>query len=140
MGEVINIRSEEESELIWVCQCGCSTFELLSSQELRCANCELMSTFETAAWDNYWDKGEMRADDAAPRFSDVQGCGSVDFARARLNRIASQSDVALLVVATEDGSVSVWSSDRGEDHLAWAEERIDIAHALLGNRIGCSRD
>ena len=125
MSDVIKLPSKQER--IWVCSCGCSTFELL---EVGGARCSLCSTDVEGA--GTWFGTDPAAGDAAePPVRDVQGNGSVDFVRRHMQEKAKGDDCALMVLAFEDGSVSVWSPAESDDEKNWAYRRLSDACALI---------
>lgn len=115
---------------IWICDCGCSTFELLSNGTARCAACDADHEGVGSGW---LDRSEDRRSPHAEKetFADVQGNGSVEFARRRVAQMASDENAVLLVVAREDGSLSAWSKAERAEQFAWAEEKLKQATALV---------
>ena len=109
---------------IWVCACGCSTFELFEDGEAKCAICGTQP--ETGGWSVPETKAEYDGDP----IKDVSGNGSVEFARARVRKLASQEDALLLIVASEDG-VTVWSAAETAEQRDWVRERISQAADIV---------
>ena len=119
---------------IFVCDCGCSTFALLEDGEAQCANCASMVSGAHGTWFEAIEGAPDHPVDAEPPFQDVQGNGSVEFARARIARMASDDDVKLLVIARESGAVHVWSEAETEEQAKWTEEQLEAAAGILRKR------
>jgi len=121
---------------IWVCACGCSTFELLSTHMLHCPVCETVSASPDGGWytldtDKMW-QGDTP--DATP-IRDISGNGSVEFARARLRKYAADDDVAAILVFKEDGAVHAWSAVETREQLEWLKQKLDVAYELTTRNI-----
>ncbi len=116
---------------LWVCQCGCSTFELLDTGDARCASCCEVSDGRGEGWYSVIaDKGDRSAELGSPT-RDVQGNGSVEFARRRLQHLSSGEDVCGIVVMRDDGAVHAWGMIETADHLSWFEKNLEIAGDLV---------
>lgn len=128
MTNVVELNKPEP--MLWVCDCGCSTFELLSDGTARCAGCNASHDGMDGGWlEKAGDKRTKYAE--GDIVADVQGNGSVEFARRRLAKIAADDDVSLLIVAKRDGAVSVWSEAETEAQLKWVKKRIKIGKNLI---------
>lgn len=132
MSSVANLNPPQRR--IWVCACGCSTFNLMSDGAAICANCEwdVMDANDPAGWVRLPAEAEY-AGERSP-YEDVQGNGSVDFARARIGRLAKDDDVELVVLARTDGTVHAWGTMDTVERLDWARERLVEAAKLLGGK------
>ncbi len=123
------IQIEKPEPLIYVCECGCSSFGLLSDGSTECQNCGTVD----AEWHGGWENHDpvLRGKDASASFTDTTGNGSVDFARARMSRIASDDDCTLIVIAKDDSTVHVWPKAEEQQQLARASKQMDVAMNLL---------
>jgi hypothetical protein len=130
MGEVIAIAKLEPR--IWVCNCGCSTFELRDNGEAACAACQALADVDGSGWAS-WDAQSNH--DESTAFTDVQGNGSVDFARRRVADMAKSDDAALLLVVRKDGGFSLWSEAETVEQVAWAKRKFRAAAALLKRKV-----
>jgi hypothetical protein len=130
MSEVIPLRPEKEP-LVWVCQCGCSTFELLSTSEVRCPVCSVVSSAE-GAW--YAPDSDKEWDGEAP-IRDISGNGSVEFARHQLIHHAKDDESCAIVVFNIGGSLHTWSMVENREQLEWFKEKLAIAYDLTAKRI-----
>lgn len=124
-------RIGEKPDVIFVCTCGCSTWRLLDSGAIECAACDSRGT-DFGSW--YTKKPDVPPRDETP-FSDVQGNGSIEFARARLERMAGDADVKLIAIARKDGSVHLWTDADGRKQVKWALRRLKTAAGLLKKRL-----
>ena len=124
MSKIIDFPVVEDR--IWVCLCGCSTFKLIEDGSMECSACGNWS--RDGSW--YEDKPAGGAG-AGAAFSDVQGNGSVEFARAHMRRMASDPEMQMVAVARPDGSVSAWFNVGSEDERKWMHRRLDDIRGLL---------
>lgn len=125
----IAMGAEGQSAAIWVCRCGCSTWELCEDGSGRCANCNMPSPCAGKWYRIKPDAGDV---DAAP-YGMVRGNGSVSFARERLKRLSGSEDAAMLIVAMSDGSVSLWCAAETKKQRRWAFRRLKEARGMLKN-------
>lgn len=114
---------------IWICDCGCSTFELLESGWAQCASCA--DDLEHGTWFEKIKGGKARPEDAEEPFSDIQGNGSVDFAMHSARRAASQADLKVLVAVNAEGKVTAWTGAETKNQIEWVLDRIDQGRALI---------
>lgn len=126
MSEVVDFPGKR----IFVCLCGCSTWELLEDGTTRCAACEKV-TLDGGSW---FDERPEARECSDPPFRDIQGNGSVDFPRRRVVTLAADDDVALIIVAKHGGHVSVWSMAETADQFAWVRRKMKVATGLLRER------
>lgn len=112
---------------IWICGCGCSTFELFEDGGHGCAACGL--EFHEGSWyEVVPDAGEYQGEP----FRDVMWNGCVDFARRRVKRLVEGDDVVMIVVAKSGGEVSAWfGGDATAERKAWFGRRLSDARAML---------
>lgn len=129
MGEVTQIGARPDT--IFVCQCGCSTWRLLNDATVECAACENRS-MSAAAW--YEEKPKAPEFDGEP-FVDIQGNGSVEFARSRLQRMAADPDLSLIVLVRENGTIHMWSNAETKKRIKWTVQRLKQAADLLKRRV-----
>lgn len=131
MAEILGFPGVQDR--IVVCECGCSTFELLEAGGTLCAACGA-DGLGAVSW--YAVKPDGREWVGEEPVRAVQGNGSVEFARRRAVQIATDDEVVLLVSALPSGSVTTWGAIETEDQRAWMLERLDQARAMiLGWRI-----
>jgi hypothetical protein len=126
MSEVVQFPAKSED--IWVCQCGCGTFELLAVGTARCAACETPAGAEQGGWNPPKNAPEWIGD---PPIMDLHGNGSESFARVRMAQIVKDQDVSVIVIARDNGTVHAWSSAETPEQLAWVKERLAAASDLL---------
>lgn len=125
MSDVIKFPTSDATR-IWVCDCGCSTFELLSTGDTQCASCGEVSSNEggwfTPDSDNEWN-GETPV-------RDVKANGCVDFSRRKLVQYAQSSDACTILVVDADGSVHLWTEVSTPEQLEWLRRKFDQAHDI----------
>lgn len=126
MGDVVKIPRK-----ILLCICGCSTFEMYLDGTTECSNCGETSLAEGTGW-----APDPKVESKAERepFKDVQGNGSIEFTKRRLQRLASAEDVAMLVIAFDDGSVTTWANADTKERCDWVASRMSIAQSLIAVR------
>lgn len=129
MAEIISLKPEP---MLWICACGCSTFEILSDGSANCAACCSPHDVDGAGWSSWVAMSDKNEDST---FRDVQGNGSVEFARRRVAQMATDDTAAVVVVARRDGSVSTWSEVETADQAQWVRERLTQAADLITAKI-----
>ncbi len=134
MSDVIqlNTKKEEPEPMVWVCACGCCTYELLSDSTVRCAMCGAA----TAGTDGGWDAPETdkKWDGEAP-IRDISGNGSVEFARRRIETYVKDPGACAILVFDDTGSIHTWSKIETKEQLAWLREKLDASYELVSKRI-----
>jgi hypothetical protein len=113
---------------IWVCTCGCSTFNLLEDGIVKCAMCEEVSHDGYGGWampntTTMWD--------GDPPIHRIEGNGSVEFAKCLVLKHAGAEDAALLAVVNHGGTIHVWSVCETEEQIVWARDRLDAVKELV---------
>ncbi len=132
MTKIVDFPKEktEEKLLIWVCNCGCVTFELFSDGSAICANCGAVSG------NGGWNPPENASEHNGEVISVVRGNGPDepdDFTRALVARRMADPKCVFSTALLEDGTISVWSS-YDYSGPGKVQESIDTALALLGNQ------
>ncbi|WP_299830641.1 hypothetical protein [uncultured Roseobacter sp.] len=103
---------------VWVCLCGCSSFALRSDGGTECQNCGEQDN------DGGWHipkGGQWEGDEPV---ADIQGNGSVEFAMARVKRLAADDDVALVAIAKEDGRLHLWGGAETPEQEEWVKQKL----------------
>ena len=132
MADVVNFSGATADRQIWVCVCGCSTWELNRDGTAQCAGCDGLTEAEAGGWFTAIEDGPERDPDLPGPVADVQGNGSVEFARRRMARLAEGDDVRMLVVVRDSSAVSLWRAETStEEGLRWMRERLDDAREML---------
>jgi len=116
---------------IWVCSCGCSTFSLRADGEAECAACENIIDAGSGGWFPAIKEGPERDPAADPPVNDVQGNGSVDFARQRIQQVSQGDDVAALLVVRACGTIHAWGSFETAEQREWIMRKLDQAKGLF---------
>jgi hypothetical protein len=129
MNNVITLH--DQKPMIWVCACGCSTFYALDDGTGECAACNSPHDFDGSGWILRTDDRGYTGDEV---FRDVQGNGSVDFARRRVARQAAGDDVVVIVVIKDGGEISTWANVETSEQVEWIERRMSDAVAMIRKR------
>lgn len=112
---------------IWICNCGCSTFELRSDQSAACALCQT-----PVSDDGGWYTPETgKVWDGDDPVRDVSGNGSADFAKRVVISRANDEGVCLVTVLKEDGTISCWSNLEDKAHREWADRQLARVKDIL---------
>lgn len=130
MSNVVSIKAEP---MLWVCACGCTTFHALSDGTGECAACNAPHDFDGSGWIPRLDDRVFTGNDV---FRDVQGNGSVEFARRRVADLAASEDVVALVVLRTGGEIHTWSDVETVEQAEWVGRRMSDAVDLIKRRIG----
>ena len=128
MTEIVSFPSPER--LIWVCDCGCSTFNLFSDGMAACSLCQAPVTGAMDGWQSRTESAKAR-EEPLTSMSDYQGNGSPEFALALIRKTASDPDVKLVIVATGDSRTRVWAAADTQPEMEWTKDRITDAIGLL---------
>ena len=126
-----NITKLERPSVIWVCECGCSSFNIREDGEAECCVCSQLADADGQGWYDRTKDGHQRSDDLDGPIEDTSGNGSMEFVRRRVAQLATDETAVLLVVAREDGSVSAWSVAETEDQIDWVSEKLEAAMRLV---------
>lgn len=124
MSDVIDLYAPEPK--IWVCDCGCSSFELFSDNTARCALCGVETS--EGGWhqpdeDNVWQGDEP--------VREISGNGVVDFAKRLIAKRMAEPDVVLAVIVKEHGAISTWSNIETEEQRKWADRQLKKVKNIL---------
>lgn len=120
--------------LIWVCNCGCATFELRDDGKAVCAVCGDHPVGYSGGWYEDIKDGKPRPDDAPGAIFNTHGNGSVEFARRRTAQIASKDDVVTIVVLRADGQVTTWSGIDRPSRVKWMRSKLKQAAGLIADQ------
>lgn len=132
MAEIISLPSATQETYIWVCECGCTSFELLSNDTAVCALCgtQRIGDDPVGGWyrkdtDPDWDA------DRLPPVRQIGGNGEADFAKRITMRRMEHPDVVAVVVLREDGAVHTWSRIETHEQVEWAGRRFAESLPML---------
>lgn len=104
---------------IWVCNCGCSSWELLDGGTLACALCGNETEQRAGGW--------ISAD--APLWTgdepvrNISGNSSEEFARKLITRRTLEPDVVAVVVVREP-TTHVWTKVETVEQREWLDKRL----------------
>lgn len=129
MSEIIPLPQKQRR--LWICQCGCSSFDLLDDGSASCAACEEPAHSDAGGWFTDVDSGSDRPEGLDPPFNDIQGNGSVEFARRRIEAMTRGSDVVGIVCLRSNGAISTWTEADTGERVRWVCDQLDAAKALF---------
>lgn len=115
---------------IFICSCGCSTYELWEDNTLHCALCHAEHTMADGGG---WYKNEMPSliyEGEEPTRT-VQGNGDTEFARRLIARRAQAEDAKAIVVLRENGAIHAWSAAETPEQSLWAMRHLKAAMKML---------
>lgn len=113
---------------IWVCNCGCTTFELASDGTTTCAACFNVSS-DHGGWAPRPEQASTVPQEG--QFRSTRGNDSVDFARRFTLRKANAESACVIMSAIDDGSISVWANAETSEQIEWAVRRLEDAVKVL---------
>ena len=123
-----NVVPMQEEKRIWACGCGCTTFHSFDDGSGECAACLEPVGFDCSGWVPVNDSRVYTGRDL---FRTVQGNGSVEFARRRIEKLASARDVAVVVVIRDEGQVHTWALAESPEQFEWVRERMADAVTMI---------
>ena len=113
----------------WVCDCGCTTFELIKGEAPICANCYMPVTPADGGWLSI--EGTDVTVKAEDTFRSIGGSEPVSFVKERLRRRIKDDDAAMVIVGFASGEVSCWTEAETKEQIEWAASRLLVAEGLL---------
>lgn len=128
MTKVVDFRQKDP--MIWVCDCGCSTFNLLSDGKAACSVCAAPVVGAVDGWQDDTITARPREKPLVPR-NDHQGNGSAEFALALIRKSVMSDAAVLIVVAESDSRTRLWAAANTKEQIKWTRERLKDAETLL---------
>jgi hypothetical protein len=125
MSEVIQL--PPAPEVIWVCGCGCSTFDLMGDGTARCAVCSRQTPYEQGGWHAPEAASTWNGDEPVRT---VRGNNGTEFARRRVTQLSAAEDAIAIIVIREDGTLHTWSSIETSDQRSWLKRQMVRAYRL----------
>lgn len=112
---------------IWICNCGCASFSLLEDGTAECAMCgETVSETDGAGWKGI--KGESNTENP---ITDINGNGSIEFAKRRVESLASDADAFAIIVIKEGGAIHSWSMAEDIPQYECIAENVEVALRMI---------
>ena len=129
---VVQLSTKTAEKMLWVCDCGCTTFHLFQGEPPRCANCDsLAGTADHSGWTACLPPRMSQKSDT-DMFSIVGAPeGDTDFPRRRMARRALEESAAMVVVGFKSGEVAVWSEAACRAQADWVKSRLALATAIV---------
>lgn len=128
---------EAEDPMIFICRCGCSSFELRSDGTTECCNCGTVSGDADEGGKVGWLKllpGPDRIVEMPENgVRKVTRIGSADTALKRVLGDANVTDTIAVAVFQADGRVRSWGSEEWYSNIQpeWLERHIDSFRDML---------
>ena len=120
--------------VIWVCGCGCASFDLHADGGIECAACDTpIGTDEFSGWFDPMPDRDYSSD--ANVSSNVHSNGSVDFARHRAMRYATSDDAVCIAVVDRDGTVHAWSEADTIERMRWVRRKLAAAAGMIRQHV-----
>ena len=113
---------------IWVCGCGCSSFELNDDLTAQCALCGAKPNTEVGGWFAA-DRGSEWTGDEPVR--EVAGNGDANFSKGILANRLKDGDAVLAVVVREDGTIHTWTCIETDEQRRWADRKLRKVKSIL---------
>ncbi len=131
----------QEPKQLFVCFCGCASFYIMEDGSAKCCVCDekLVDGLEPKAR-GWFDAAKMITtkydddDDDGP-IADINGNGSVEFARRRIAQIVDQKDAVAIIVIIEDGGLNTWTSVDTADRKDWLFRKLTEVHKLFEKQL-----
>ncbi len=124
---VVNLALTPKS--IWVCDCGCSTFYVVSDGSAECAACTEVAGVPLGGWKDF---DHDKTSEIEHPTSDVSANGLVEFARRRIVSLASDEDAVLVIVAKSNSWTCAWSEVETPEQMEGVRKRLKDAEEIIG--------
>lgn len=128
MSEVVSF--PQSSPRIWICDCGCSTFNLREDGVAVCAGC-MKEHYDQGGW--YTPPADAAVFSGEP-YADVQGNGSVEFSHRRVAQLAARKDAVAVVVIRDGGQIHAWHDADTDARKKWVRKHLFDAWKLIRGR------
>lgn len=122
-------------DLIWVCKCGCSSFELFADGRTQCCYC---NEYSTGADDTNWREALPNTPAVRNPAPDngivkVTRIGSSNSALKDVCDTATTDTTVCVIIVQNSGLVRTWGSEAWyvSPEVAWLDERIASARRML---------
>lgn len=135
MSDVIEFPGGDEPEEIWVCGCGCRSFELRADGTAACSACFSDLDVDGGGWYDIVADGP-KWDRETPIFVDLAGGDTADFARAKVAKAASDPSARAVVVVWEGDRVTAWVDAGTTEELEEISELIDSYKTMTAIKVG----
>lgn len=124
MSDIIDLKAVRESignvqdePQVWVCGCGCRTFELWSDHTERCALCAAIVTGHEGGWYKLTES-DARWEGGSPAVNvNVNNC--VHFVRHQLAEKSLDDNICAIVLVDDDARISTWTNITSPHQMKW---------------------
>lgn len=142
--KVIDFPKPDRDNILWVCNCGCVSWNVFEDGHLQCANCDQSLAFDAQEHGD-WMKRLPPApevvrekDDPHNLINCVQRISDSPVALSRILASVKYDTTAFVVVVSNSGSVTTWGEQNfdGERNEEWVSDRLrDAQNMLFGKPI-----
>lgn len=128
MSNVVDLNPDN---MIWICECDSASFHLCKDGEAECCVCGGIANADGQGWYDRVADAPRRDPDLPEPVIDINGNDSVEFARRRVSKMATNPDASLVIVVDNDGALHTWSEVETEEQEKWATENVNKALDLI---------
>lgn len=122
--------------VIWICNCGCTTFYALAAGVIECARCETMQVGERGEWRSALPSLPPQIVEATPGCTNVVAMRSNEDVLQHTASLASVDETAFLIVAQRNGAIHTWDSgDLNDGRIAWIKRKAQQAVDLIISKV-----
>lgn len=113
---------------IWVCKCGCSSFELFNTNDIRCALCGTESEWQKGGW---FEATDLPIWSGGQPTREISGNGDVEFVRRVTQQRSMDPDAVAVVVIKKSGVMHAWCSLETKKQRDWLARRLRDVKEML---------
>jgi hypothetical protein len=125
-------REDDGSRTLWICSCGCSSFQLRADGWAECARCEAVQNGVSQG--EWFERLRCVPDEVEPQPDNSEKIVRFNTSEAALAHVLSRatpSVAAFVIVLHRDGSISCWGDEiEDEKDRAWFDARVAEAAEL----------
>jgi hypothetical protein len=134
--------SADLHEYVWTCnECGCQSFQLLSTGYTRCVRCDLRSNEAREGAETCWRSLLPDPPEDPAEVPLLEVCNVIDDNKPRhlikqsFSKAALNDDPVALCIFRRDGRGTYWSeAAENEGQLEWFRERLEVFTELVLRR------
>jgi hypothetical protein len=116
-------QKRKDDDLIFVCNCGCTSFQVIGDGSLACANCE--NTMERDLPGRWYDSGDVIVDKKEDHFSSFGG-NDHEFSERLAKKNAGAPDVTWIIHGNDEGRVTSWGRNFYDtpERVKWIKDQV----------------
>lgn len=126
--DVVRLLPKERPDLIWICDCGCSTHRHYADGRVECASCSNTASISDDGWRRLMPESPLppRPLESSFALTDLQDVEP--FLRRRAKEAAG---VAAVLVIYHDGEAATWVRGETATRQDWLTTKVGAALAQL---------